>query len=49
MQRQLDAQRPDSFVFNPDWATCQIAQYPEVGSAGVIIGTMDVVFGEIDR
>ena len=49
MLRRIHAQQPKAFVYRHvklPWASGQISGYT-VGVA--IIGTMDVVFGEIDR
>ena len=52
MLRRLYHDQPASFAFTPAnqaWAEAQITKYPEGRQASAIIGTMDVVFGEIDR
>ena len=52
MLRHLNKEQPASFAFTPmnlEWAKGQISRYPEGRQALAIIGTMDIVFGKVDR
>ena len=52
MLRRLHKDQPASFAFTPAnlaWAKGQISKHPAGRQAVAIIGTMDIVFGEVDR
>ena len=52
MLRRLHKDQPAAFAFtemNLAWARGQISKYPEGRQASAIVGTMDIVFGEVDR
>ena len=52
MLRRLHKDQPASLAFTPAnlaWARGQISKLPEGRQASAIIGTMDIVFSEVDR
>ena len=52
MLPRLHKDQPAAFAFtelNLAWAKGQISKYPAGQRASAIIGTMDILFGEVDR